>query len=204
MALNLNKDGGDKKSNLQPEKKGFNLSKSDDNDATGKLNLSKDKTASDASSSNTANQNDEKKKSSLIYIVAAIVVLALGGFWFFNQNDSTDGVSVSPTTTAPVDSVASVTDNPTPIVSQTDSVNNITEGADSKSLNDNPQNGSENTSGNSTSTADAPQQQGSIEDKARQVIDGVYGNGVDRKKSLGNDYNAIQAKVNELYRNGKQ
>jgi hypothetical protein len=44
--------------------------------------------------------------------------------------------------------------------------------------------------------------QGSVEEKARQVIDGVYGNGTDRKKALGDEYRAIQSKVNELYRRG--
>ena len=42
---------------------------------------------------------------------------------------------------------------------------------------------------------------GSVEDKAKQVIRGDFGNGADRKQALGAEYDAIQAKVNELYRN---
>ena len=43
---------------------------------------------------------------------------------------------------------------------------------------------------------------GSVEDKAKQVIRGIYGNGSVRKQKLGNDYAEIQGKVNEMYRNG--
>jgi hypothetical protein len=43
--------------------------------------------------------------------------------------------------------------------------------------------------------------QGTIEEKAKQVLDGVFGNGEDRKNALGAEYQAIQAKVNEMYRN---
>ena len=38
-----------------------------------------------------------------------------------------------------------------------------------------------------------------IEKLAREVIAGKYGNGEERKKALGSLYNAVQAKVNEIY-----
>jgi len=41
-----------------------------------------------------------------------------------------------------------------------------------------------------------------IEEKAMQVWDGVYGNGTERKSKLGSDYKAVQKRVNEMYRNG--
>jgi flagellar biosynthesis/type III secretory pathway M-ring protein FliF/YscJ len=44
--------------------------------------------------------------------------------------------------------------------------------------------------------------QGSIEEKAKQVIRGDFGNGAERINKLGSEYNAVQSKVNELYRNG--
>lgn len=44
---------------------------------------------------------------------------------------------------------------------------------------------------------------GSVEDEARQVIRGIYGNGSVRKQNLGNRYAEIQGKVNEMYRNGQ-
>ncbi len=42
--------------------------------------------------------------------------------------------------------------------------------------------------------------QGNIEEKAKQVIRGNFGNGADRKQQLGNEYDAIQQRVNEMYR----
>ena len=42
----------------------------------------------------------------------------------------------------------------------------------------------------------------SVEEKAMQVWDGVYGNGTERKSKLGTDYKAVQKRVNEMYRNG--
>lgn len=52
---------------------------------------------------------------------------------------------------------------------------------------------------NSSSQSNVPN--GSIEEKARQVIRGDFGNGLDRKNALGSEYNAIQSKVNEIYLN---
>ena len=42
---------------------------------------------------------------------------------------------------------------------------------------------------------------GTLEEKARQVIRGEYGNGAARKQALGGEYFTIQSKVNEIYRN---
>lgn len=42
----------------------------------------------------------------------------------------------------------------------------------------------------------------SVEEKAMQVWDGVYGNGTERKSKLGPDYKAVQKRVNQMYRNG--
>lgn len=43
---------------------------------------------------------------------------------------------------------------------------------------------------------------GDVEDDARRVIHGDFGNGQERKDRLGASYSEIQAKVNELYRRG--
>jgi len=45
--------------------------------------------------------------------------------------------------------------------------------------------------------------QGTLDEKAKQVIRGEYGNGADRKHALGSEYDAIQQRVNEIYREGK-
>lgn len=44
---------------------------------------------------------------------------------------------------------------------------------------------------------------GTLEEKAKRVIRGDFGNGQVRKDRLGADYAEIQGKVNEMYRNGK-
>lgn len=53
----------------------------------------------------------------------------------------------------------------------------------------------ENQSGKSTV-------QNNVEEKAKQVIRGDFGNGKERKLALGPEYGVIQAKVNEMYRYG--
>lgn len=52
-----------------------------------------------------------------------------------------------------------------------------------------------------------PQPQKTVTDIAREVIEGKWGNGTERKKkitSAGYDYNAVQSKVNELLNNNKK
>ncbi len=43
---------------------------------------------------------------------------------------------------------------------------------------------------------------GSLEQKAKEVIRGNYGNGIERKQKLGEQYTEIQGKVNEMYKKG--
>ena len=44
---------------------------------------------------------------------------------------------------------------------------------------------------------------GAVDEEAREVIRGKYGNGNVRKRNLGSRYAEIQSKVNEMYRNGQ-
>jgi len=61
------------------------------------------------------------------------------------------------------------------------------------------------TSGTVSRTAPTPTASvtGTIEEEAREVIRGKYGNGDVRKRNLGDRYAEIQSKVNEMYRNGQ-
>ncbi len=43
-----------------------------------------------------------------------------------------------------------------------------------------------------------PSQQVYIDDLARRVINGDYGNGEERRQRLGADYDAVQRRVNEI------
>jgi len=216
MALNLNKNGDDSsKPNL--EKKGLNLNKTRD-DLKVKLDLSKDKN-NEATTSHVTSDPADKKGSSKGLVIAAVLVVALGAYWFFNR-DTTNGVDGEPDTTivaSPEDSTAvedgaitttpidSVNNVPSETVSGTDNVATSDPSASSNGsgVSSSPAS-SEVTAGRPTSggrVTDSSVQEGSVEDKARQVIDGVYGNGTDRKNALGDEYAVIQAKVNELYRN---
>lgn len=67
---------------------------------------------------------------------------------------------------------------------------------DAKSPTDKP-----NTTATSAPAVSVPE--GTLEQKAKQVIRGNFGNGAERKRALGTEYNAIQSKVNEMYRNGE-
>ena len=43
---------------------------------------------------------------------------------------------------------------------------------------------------------------GSLEEMAHDVIRGLYGNGLERKRNLGDRYTEIQSLVNEMYHKG--
>ena len=51
-----------------------------------------------------------------------------------------------------------------------------------------------------TQTSSVQSINGSLEQKAIAVIRGTYGNGLERKQKLGDEYTVIQNKVNEMYR----
>lgn len=51
-------------------------------------------------------------------------------------------------------------------------------------------------------TTKTPQLASTLEERAKQVIRGEFGNGEERKQKLGAAYSEIQRKVNELYRSG--
>ena len=53
----------------------------------------------------------------------------------------------------------------------------------------------------SSSSTSAPVS-GDVEENARRVIRGVFGNGLERRDKLGTSYSEIQGKVNEMYRQG--
>ena len=91
-----------------------------------------------------------------------------------------------------------------------DTVSSVKKASDSENEkmqanDDNGNVGTPTTSSTSERTTDprtASSSQKSIEEKAMQVWDGIYGNGTERKSKLGSDYQAVQKRVNEMYRNG--
>lgn len=206
MALNLNK-GSEENSKPTTEKKGLNLSKSGDSEML-KPDLTKGKT-------------DVKKKSPALFIMIAVVLIGIGVFLVMNNkkitsvtpDSSENPISIGEELAAP-----SATSDDQQDMQPTETVDNTITGPNEQttttnSNNDVQVNNSENTSNSkpntSNSTSDVnttnttTQLQGAIEEKAKQVISGAFGNGVDRKRALGSEYETIQAKVNEMYRNGE-
>ena len=204
MALNLSKKDQDKNESSSSKKKGLNLSKSDSS-PKNKFNLSKEEIDTSDSQGMPSEQIEEKKKSSVLYIIVAVVIVGIGGYWFMSQKSESQAISSN----QPVDSVAT---NVEPTQPEVDSANLAGSSATT------PTDVQPVTSSNSPDAAkesatvetSSPKStisgnsSASIEQKAREVIDGKFGNGEDRKLALGSDYKAIQAKVNALYRSQKQ
>jgi len=65
-----------------------------------------------------------------------------------------------------------------------------------------PQNSQPIATPDTESTPISTPLQGTIEEKAWRVIRGDFGNGLDRKQKLGSEYQTIQRRVNEMYRDG--
>ena len=219
MALNLNKNE-DEKTTPSTEKKGLNLSKSGDSKKDGlnlskseespkvKLDLTKEKLQSETKPSAPDGQNEPKKKSPLM-LIAIIAVISMGIFWFINssknENQATPVVNEAPSvyndSVTPQAEVATDTvQTEQPIVTNSSTQETPTNAEQANSTNANAKiNNNSSVSKNNASSNSV--NQGTIEEKAKQVMDGVFGNGTDRKSALGGEYEAIQAKVNEMYRN---
>lgn len=158
-------------------------------------------------------------------IIAAIIIVAcIVGFMKLNSSSNNTG-GTTPTTTSSDTTVVEKTDSVQTKQNQSEAKDAKTpngeseEKADVKESNASPKASenattSESTKAKETSTqfqnssseyVDATKNQstGSVEDEARQVIRGIYGNGSVRKQKLGNRYSEIQSKVNEMYRTGQ-
>jgi hypothetical protein len=223
MALNLNK-GIEENPSPIAEKKGLDLSKSSDT-AKAVPNSTKDIPLSADESKSSNLQTDARKKSPALFITLAIISIGIGIFWFMNknntnQNKSEQAVSTVVPETVPSEANTKQTSETTDSINagdnvQTDDVNSapnsstVSPIANATTTNPNATepitnktNQSSRTNVDPISTSVIPS--GSIENKARQVISGAFGNGSDRKQALGDEYAAIQAKVNELYSNKLQ
>jgi hypothetical protein len=204
MALNLNKNDKDNNESSSSKKKSLNLSKSESL-PKNKINLSKDEIDTADPQASPQEQFEEKKKSPILLVIVAVFVIGIGGYFFMSQNSGGQDT----TSNQPVDSVTTEVDPSQPEV---DSANLSSTSAPSPT-DVQPANSpnspdaaketvtSEVSSPNSTISGNSSS---SLEQKAREVIDGKFGNGADRKLALGSEYKAIQAKVNALYRSQKR
>lgn len=157
-------------------------------------------------------RRDNLKKILLSLLVVAVV--AIGGWYAYSitsqktethskesantaqttQNeDSATGSDSTVTSTSPT-ADGSVTESPTG-----DSPN---DGSAKSNVTANSPTPKASDSGQSAPAEPSVSMTGTVEQKAQEVIRGIYGNGQVRKDKLGSDYQTIQDKVNEMYRKG--
>ena len=147
---------------------------------------------------NTCTSNNRGK-----LIVVIVVVLAILAFVAYRSCGSDQEKESEPTNTIVSDSTekekpdtaSNVKKATAPETEQEQ--NNVAENTGDVSAA--PTNSDEPTKQTSASVSTS---NSSVEEKAMQVWDGVYGNGTERKSKLGSDYKAVQKRVNEMYRNG--
>lgn len=150
---------------------------------------------------NTITENSPKKNYKWLYFVLILLLLLGGYYWLGNNNSTDDSEKVELTAPSeveqatPIDSTESVKE---------DSVKSENgEGLDESTLpsetqtKDSAKNSPAETVKNHGFSSSA-----NVEQKALEVIRGVYGNGNERKSILGEQYTDIQNRVNEMYRNG--
>ena len=167
-------------------------------------------------------------KGKKLGVLIVIVVIAVVAFFLLKPDNSGNDVSVSSPATS--ETVAQNADNAQeqevaqPVSESTsyeESTSVVEEDKSNKEVSDNngnkPANVSEQEEKTQASTETRTQTTevtskttqkeeaipvGSIEEKAKLVIRGDFGNGEERKMKLGTEYSAIQNKVNEMYAKG--
>lgn len=164
-----------------------------------------------------------KKKSTNVWLGAiSILILAVIVFLCIrscNQND--EAKKESNDLVAHVDSIANEKKSGNSIVTANDQINPHTE-----TVNEMEETSSSDVSGSETHVDSIPVESlnqfveeekwvkdakmnvednlsiAEVEAKAKDVIRGIYGNGMERRTKLGSSYSEIQGKVNEMYRKG--
>lgn len=170
-----------------------------------------------------SSSNGKGKKLGVFMLIAVIAVVA---FFLLKPENSGNDVSVSSPATS--EAVAQNTDNAqkqeqpvsestpneesAPVVEEDKSNNEVSDNNGNKPANVSEQ--EEKTQATTetrtqtkeiaskTTQKDEAIPVGSIEEKAKLVIRGDFGNGEERKMKLGLEYSAIQNKVNEMYAKG--
>jgi hypothetical protein len=232
MALNLNK-GGDNNSNPNSEKKGFNLSKSGDSVKTSFNLSKDENAKEPTIEASVDDTNQKKKSPAYLGVAIVAVLGVLAFWYFNRDSsvstETTGGASdVHATATKSPDvstaSAQSTNVSPEAVQNAADSQKSVTSDINTA----NP-----STSVNSSNVAETSKHTGkelspsgssvnehsdnqkatsnltnagstnSLEEKAKQVILGKFGNGTNRKRALGKEYSEIQAKVNEIYISSK-
>ncbi len=136
-----------------------------------------------------------KKTLGISAAFALLCGAVYGGYLLFNKKQIKGGDEIpKPPIEVRTDSVPNHED--TTIIVQEPTIKNDTS--------ENIRQGGSMTAENKPPEEDlhVPVLSGSLEQKAKHVIRGDFGNGLDRKNKLGSEYEDVQRKVNEMYRNG--
>lgn len=166
-----------------------------------------------ASQEPVKNSNGGNKRNLWIFLgIIALVVILSFVFLGKNKGSKTQLPKDNGGTVVKIDSIKPTEDN----TETTDSISVTKEDSALKkdSVNLTPEKTSNEDNSNNGSTTNVAKDElklqnssseplnGSLEQKAIAVIRGTYGNGLERKQKLGNEYTVIQNKVNEMYRDG--
>ena len=124
------------------------------------------------------------------------------------QKDSTQTAQADSTTEADGNNVATETANET--AAEGSSVSKATTPSSNTSANNTTANtttdqqtaSTDNLGTSSTTEPTAAEPANSVQETAKDVIRGTYGNGVTRRHKLGSRYKEVQKRVNEMYRKG--
>lgn len=147
---------------------------------------------------NTCTSNNRGKLIAVIVIVLAILAFVAYrscGSGQEKESEPTNKIVSDSTEKEKLDTASNVKKATAPETEQEQ--NNV--GENTGDVSAAPTNSDEPTKQTSASVSTS---NSSVEEKAMQVWDGVYGNGTERKSKLGSDYKAVQKRVNEMYRNG--
>lgn len=143
------------------------------------------------------NGNGSKNKMVAIIAVIVLIVIAFVAYRSCGTNESKVDEftnTIVSDSTEKADTTSNEEKSASPISEQSQSTSSeVSSGTGTNAESDNT---------SAVPTTKSESSENSIEEKAMQVWDGVYGNGTERKSKLGSDYKAVQKRVNEMYRNG--
>ena len=180
----------------KPKKRTFNLEKETESTvrpSIGAMDDSADKHKQVTPTIEATNDTSVGGKKWIVLLVVVLLIVALRGC---GKDEISEPMK------APVENVEDSTQKEKPDTSssqeQTQATGN-TEQADAPLNEQGAQAGINNVSSVSSASSPAGHR---VDEMAKQVWDGVYGNGAERKAKLGSDYVSVQKRVNEMYRNG--
>lgn len=163
------------------------------------LDTPQNKTIDVQSQETDGGNNGNGSKNKMVAIIAVIVLIVVA-FVVYRSC----GTNESKVVTNTIVSDSTEKEKADTISNEEKSVSPISEKSQSTSSEVSSETGTNAESDNTSAvpTTKSESSGNSIEEKAMQVWDGVYGNGTERKSKLGSDYKAVQKRVNEMYRNG--